>query len=84
LVKRLLREAFALEGGRLPDGSDAVVVARRDAKLLAEREGLAGVRRALGELIDRAVRGGEGDRGPGGGPATDADDALPGRPTAVR
>jgi ribonuclease P protein component len=59
-VKRLLREAFALESERLPAGTDAVVVARPDARALAEREGLAGVRRALGELIARAsgpVRG---------------------------
>jgi len=52
-VKRLLREAFALDGARLPAGSDVVVVARTDARALAEREGLAGIRRALGELIDR-------------------------------
>lgn len=59
-VKRLLREAFALDGDRLPAGSDVVVVARSDARALAEREGLAGVRRALGELIDRTrgVHGG--------------------------
>ncbi|MDQ6775441.1 MAG: ribonuclease P protein component [Actinomycetota bacterium] len=52
-VKRLLREAFALDGDRLPAGSDVVVVARSDARALAEHEGLAGIRRALGELIDR-------------------------------
>ena len=52
-VKRLLREAFALDGDRLPPGSDVVVVARSDARALAEREGLAGIRLALGELIDR-------------------------------
>jgi ribonuclease P protein component len=52
-VKRLLREAFAEEGRRLPEGTDAVVVARPDAKVLAERDGLAGIRRALGELIGR-------------------------------
>lgn len=52
-VKRLLREAFALEGPRLPAGSDAVVVARRDAKVLAETEGLAGMQRSLAGLIDR-------------------------------
>jgi ribonuclease P protein component len=51
-VKRLLREAFALDGDRLPAGSDIVVVARSDARALAEREGLTGVRRALGELIE--------------------------------
>jgi ribonuclease P protein component len=54
-VKRLLREAFALESSRLSAGSDAVVVARPEARGLAEREGLAGVRRALGGLIDRAA-----------------------------
>lgn len=52
-VKRLLREAFALEGERLPAGTDAVVVARTDARALAEREGLAGMRRALADLIGR-------------------------------
>ena len=51
-VKRLLREAFALEGERLPAGTDAVVVARHEAKALAEREGLAGIRRVL-ERIGR-------------------------------
>jgi ribonuclease P protein component len=56
-IKRLLREAFALEGERLPAGTDAVVVARHDAKALAEREGLAGIRRALGDLVGRAVGG---------------------------
>jgi ribonuclease P protein component len=52
-VKRLLREAFARESARLPEGTDAVVVARPDAGALAEREGLAGVRRALSELVGR-------------------------------
>jgi ribonuclease P protein component len=52
-VKRLLREAFALESERLPRGTDAVVVARTDARTLAEREGMAGIRRALSELIAR-------------------------------
>jgi ribonuclease P protein component len=54
-VKRLLREAFATEGKRLPAGTDAVVVARRDAKTLAEAEGLAGIQRALAGLIDRVA-----------------------------
>lgn len=52
-VKRLLREAFALESARLPSGTDAVVVARPGAGGLAERDGLAGIRRALGELVGR-------------------------------
>jgi hypothetical protein len=38
-----------------------VVVARHDARGLAEREGLAGIRRALGELIGKAA--GSGDAG---------------------
>jgi ribonuclease P protein component len=50
-VKRLLREAFAVESVRLPGGTDAVVVARRGARELAEREGLAGIQKALSELI---------------------------------
>jgi ribonuclease P protein component len=58
-VKRLLREAFATEGKRLPPGTDAVVVARSDAKALAETEGLAGMQRALAGLIDR-VDGSDG------------------------
>jgi ribonuclease P protein component len=54
-VKRLLREAFSLEGQRLPPGTDAVVVARHEANALAEREGLAGIRRVLGQLVDRVA-----------------------------
>ena len=53
-VKRLLREAFAAECARLPAGTDAVIVARQDAWALCEREGLAGVRRRLAELLERA------------------------------
>ncbi len=52
-VKRVLREAFARESGRLPTGSDAVVIARAGAKDLAAREGLAGVQSALAALIDK-------------------------------
>jgi ribonuclease P protein component len=54
-VKRLLREAFALESPRLPEGTDVVIVARSEAWGLAEREGLDGVRGVLAELIARAV-----------------------------
>ena len=54
-VKRLLREAFAAERPRLPSGTDAVVVARRGAGELAERDGLAGIQRALSELIGRVA-----------------------------
>jgi ribonuclease P protein component len=51
-VKRVLREAFWAEAERLPSGSDYVVVARPDARDLAEREGSGGVRTALAELVD--------------------------------
>ena len=50
-VKRVLREAFWAEAERLPDTSDYVVVARPDARELAEREGLAGMQAALAELV---------------------------------
>jgi len=50
-VKRVLREAFWAESERLPVTSDYVVVARPDARELAEREGTAGMRRALSELV---------------------------------
>lgn len=53
-VKRLLREAFdGVEAG-LVGGHDVVVVARPQARELAEREGLSGIDGALGELIDQA------------------------------
>ena len=51
-VKRVLREAFWAEAERLPADSDYVVVARPDARELAERDGLMGVRAALAELVD--------------------------------
>ena len=50
-VKRVLREAFWAEAERLPDTSDYVVVARPDALELAERDGTAGMRGALSELV---------------------------------
>ncbi len=53
-VKRLLREAFAAEAQKLPAGHDVVVVARPEARELAEREGLAGIRTALAELVEKA------------------------------
>jgi ribonuclease P protein component len=59
-VKRLLREAFAGEAERLPADHDVVVVARPDARELAEREGLAGVQRELAELVGRAAAEGGG------------------------
>jgi ribonuclease P protein component len=52
-VKRLLREAFTQEADALPDGLDVVVVARPEARVVAERDGLEGIRGALAELIAR-------------------------------
>lgn len=66
-IKRLLRDAFALEASALPAGTDAVVVARQEARPLAEREGLDGIRAALSELLTRAGFGDGGsaaDTGP--------------------
>jgi ribonuclease P protein component len=60
-VKRLLREAFATEGARVPADHDVVIVARPGALELCEREGLEGVRAAISELLAKA-----------GLPATDA------------
>jgi ribonuclease P protein component len=56
-VKRCLREAFWAEAERLPAGSDYVVVARPDARDLAERDGMPGVRAALSELVDQLQPG---------------------------
>jgi ribonuclease P protein component len=52
-VKRLLREAFELEAERLPASHDVVIVARPEARVVAERDGLDGIRTALAELIDQ-------------------------------
>ena len=66
-IKRLLREAFAREGRRLPAGTDAVVIARPGSREVAERDGLAGILEALAALIDKvpgaAPRGVETDGG---------------------
>ena len=53
-VKRLLRESFAQAESGLTPGNDLVVVARPSASELAEREGLAGIDAALGELLVKA------------------------------
>jgi ribonuclease P protein component len=53
-VKRLLREAFAGAEPELSVGQDIVVVARPQARDLAERDGLAGIAESLSELIARA------------------------------
>ena len=70
-VKRALREAFWAEAERLPEGSDYVVVARPDARDLTEREGTAGVRAALAELVD-ALGGAAGEARAGEGPCRGA------------
>jgi ribonuclease P protein component len=61
-VKRLLREAFELEAQRLPAGHDVVIVARPEARVVAERDGLEGIRIALAELIDQLRARVEGER----------------------
>jgi ribonuclease P protein component len=53
-VKRLLREAFHARDDGVAPGRDVVVVARVDARELAEREGLEGIGRALEELLAQA------------------------------
>lgn len=55
-VKRLLREAFAAELALVPAAHDVVVVARPEARELAERNGLEGVRGALRDLLEQASR----------------------------
>jgi ribonuclease P protein component len=64
-VKRLLREAFAEVEPELRAGQDVVVVARPPARELAERDGLAGMRATLTELIAKAgiVGASEAERG---------------------
>jgi ribonuclease P protein component len=67
-VKRVLREAFSLEADGLPSGTDYVVVARPGLRELDEREGMAGVRGALSELVDalQRRRTSSAGSGPGG------------------
>jgi ribonuclease P protein component len=55
-VKRLLREAFRARAESLPAGHDFVVVARPEARELAEREGLDGIAGALDELLEGVGR----------------------------
>ena len=66
-IKRLLREAFAREGRRLPPGTDAVVIARQGSRDLAGRDGLSGILESLAALIDKvpgaAPRGADADGG---------------------
>jgi ribonuclease P protein component len=60
-VKRLLREAFEQESSRLPAGHDVVIVARPEAREIAERDGLEGLRAPLAELMDQLRERVEGD-----------------------
>jgi ribonuclease P protein component len=53
-VKRLLREAFWQSEDLLPAGHDFVVVARSEAAELADREGLAGIKSELDDLLEKA------------------------------
>ena len=59
-VKRALREAFWSLGDTLPPAHDFVLVARPDAAGLLEREGAAGLGRALEELVSDAGLAGGG------------------------
>ncbi len=53
-VKRLLREAFRARAAELPPDHDFVLVARPDARELAEREGAVGIERVVSELLAEA------------------------------
>jgi ribonuclease P protein component len=61
-IKRVLREIFWAEAERLPGDADYVVVARPDVRELDERDGQAGVQRALMELVESfgATQSGQG------------------------
>ena len=50
-VKRLLREAFWSQAGRLPEGHDFVLVARAEAGPLAQSGGEGAIEQALSELL---------------------------------
>jgi len=50
-VKRLLREAFWAQSADIPADHDFVIVARPEARELAERDGEAGIAAALRELV---------------------------------
>jgi ribonuclease P protein component len=63
-VKRLLREAFEGVEENVTAGHDVVVVARPEARELAERKGLAGIDEALCDLLGRAgLRPGQPEAG---------------------
>jgi ribonuclease P protein component len=63
-VKRLLRDAFWNAAEELGGSHDFVVVARPDARVLAEEEGLDGIERALRDVLAEAGLTGqtEGER----------------------
>ncbi len=63
-LKRVLREAFWSRDAELAEENDYVIVARAEAGELVEREGLAGVQRALDELLAEGGEGEERDSGP--------------------
>jgi ribonuclease P protein component len=67
-VKRVLREAFAREGARLPADTDAVVIARSGARELAVKDGLDGIQAALAELIDKVPGSASREEVPAGEP----------------
>jgi ribonuclease P protein component len=51
-VKRAIREAFRELRPELRPGHDYVIVARPGAEELLERDGVAGVRDSLAELVE--------------------------------
>ena len=53
-VKRLLRDAFWNTASEIGGGHDFVIVARPDARALAEEEGERGIERALREVLAEA------------------------------
>jgi ribonuclease P protein component len=61
-VKRLLREAFWSLPESIPADHDYVIVARADARALAERDGLDGLRRELEQLMAELTAGQKPER----------------------
>ncbi len=61
-VKRLLREAFDGVAGELGEGQDIVIVARPEARELADSAGLSGIESSLGELLEKSGLRRDGDR----------------------
>jgi ribonuclease P protein component len=55
-VKRAVREAFWALADQLPTDHDYVIVARPGVEALVEREGTAGVRGSLAELLGLAPK----------------------------